>query len=90
MQTFEAINVETAKVIRKARNRLRSVGRRFRDVQVQDDPSFVAFLSRRKGVACWFHSHREPQLHAIAQQFESTFEPGEVRAAVIADALRVW
>ena len=90
MQTSEAIDAETAKVIRKARNRLRSVGRRFRDVQVQDDPSFVAFLSRRNGVACWFHSHREPQLHAIAQQFESTFEPGEERTAVIADALRVW
>ena len=86
----EAINVETAKVIRRARNRLRSVGRRFRDVKVQDDPRFVTFLSRRNGVACWFHGDREPQLHAIAQHFESTFEPGEERAAVIADALRVW
>ena len=36
------------------------------------------------------NTHREPQLHAIAQQFESTYEPGEARAAVIADALRVW
>ena len=90
MQTFEAIDAETAKVIRKARNRLRTVGRRYRDVQVQDDASFVAFLSRRNGVACWFHWDREPQLHAIAQQFESTFGPGEERAAVIADALRLW
>ena len=90
MHTAEAIDAETAKVIRKARNRLRSVGPRFRGVRAPDDPDFVTFLSRRNGVACWFHSHREPQLHAIAQHFESTFEPGEERAAVIADALRVW
>ena len=90
MQTFHGIDADTAKVLRKARNRLRSVARRFRDVQVPDDPKFVAFLSHHNGVACWFHSHREPQLHAIAEQFEATFEPGEARAAVVAEALRVW
>ena len=90
MQTFEAIDAETAKVLRKARNRLRSVGRRFQDIKAPDATAFVSFLSRPNGVACWFHSHREPQLYSLAEQFESTFEPGEERAAVIADALRVW
>jgi hypothetical protein len=88
--TFPAIDTETAQVIRKARNRLRSVGRRFRGTRSPDDPGFVKFLQRHNGITCWFHWDREPELHATAQKFESTFELGETRAAVIADALRVW
>ena len=91
MQTCEPpIDAATAAVIRKARNRLRSIGPRFRTVVVPDDPNFVAFLARANGVACWFHGQREPKLHELAAQFESAFESEEARAAAIADALRVW
>lgn len=89
-QTLEDIDADTIKVLRRARNRLQSVSRKLRQISSPDDRRFIAFLSRPQGVACWFHAEREPQFHTLAQQFESNFETGEVRAAVIAEALRVW